>query len=232
MRKIICLLLILSVSFSLVSCGNSDGVVKETEKTSSETNKESDTTEAQSEMIQTEYENDEIHLVNFDVLYEETDNYKIYTTEDESSFRYFVYSNDGSWLDDGYGGCSGSEGVVNFTEEDKYLVLEHASMGNTVNYKYYDLDNNLVSKYFPSPCKVSGDLIAYFTYKNGDVPCLIVQDIFEPSLYYKMFEWNYSSYLFRDPSSVAFEFMNGNTELKITYLNENTNEYDMVAFDL
>ena len=231
MKRIIVLLWVLSLSFSLVSCGNSDDAVKETEK-SIETNKESDTTEAQSEIIQTANENDEIQFVNFDVLYEEADNYKIYATEDETAFKYFVYSNDGSWLDEGCGGCCGAEGIIDFAKEDKYLVLEHASMGNTVNYKYYDLDNNLVSKYFPSPCKVSGDLIAYFTYKNGDGPFLIVQDIFEPSLYYKEFEWSYPSYLFRDPSSVTFGFLNNNTELQITYLNENTNEYDTVAFDL
>lgn len=232
MRKIISLLLILSVSFCLVSCGNSDDAVKETEKKSSETNKAINTTEAQSEMIQTENENDEIQFVNFDVLYEEADNYKIYATEDETAFKYYVYSNDGSWLDEGCGGCCGAEGVIDFTKEDKYLVLEYASMLNIVSYKYYDLDRNLVSPYFSSPCKISVDLIAHFTYKNGDGPFLIVQDIFEPSLYYKEFEWDYPSYLFRDPSSVTFEFLNNNTELQITYLNENTNEYDTVVIDL
>ena len=228
MKCFVSIVLIISIAFIFSACMSLSSEPQVSEINSTDTVKP---TSSIHENITKTYV-DNIGFGVFPILYEETDNYKIYTTEDESSFRYFVYSNDGSWLDDGYGGCSGSEGVVNFTEEDKYLVLEHASMGNTVNYKYYDLDNNLVSKYFPSPCKVSGDLIAYFTYKNGDVPCLIVQDIFEPSLYYKEFEWNYSSYLFRDPSSVAFEFLNGNTELKITYLNENTNDYDTITFDL
>ena len=92
MRKIISLLLILSLSFTFASCGNSYDAVKETEKKSSETNKAVNTTEAQSEMIQTENENDEIQFVNFDVLYEEADNYKIYSTEDETAFKYYVYS--------------------------------------------------------------------------------------------------------------------------------------------
>lgn len=177
-------------------------------------------------------ENDEIKYVTFPILFEETANYKIYATEDKMAFEYYVYSNDDSLIDRGFGGYSNSDGVIDFNEEEDWLVLSLSFMMNSVHHKYYDLERGLVSRFFPEPSKISDDMIAYFIYKNGDSPFLIVQDIFEPSLYYKEFEWNYPSYLFRDSSSVTFEFLNNNTELQITYLNENSNEYDTVVYDL
>lgn len=231
MRRFLSLLLVLSLGLGLSSCGKSDGSAEDTKVTSIETSEITQAEKSHTDGAQVEDDN-ERQFVNIDILYEETDNYKIYTTEDETAFVYYVYSNSGAWLDDGYGGCCGAEGIIDFDSEEGYLVLNHSSMMNIVSYKYYELDRNLVSRYYSAPCKVSGALIAHFTYKNGDGPFLIVQDIFEPSLYYKEFEWNYPSYLYRYPSSVTFEFLNNNTELKITYLNENTNEYDTVMFDL
>jgi hypothetical protein len=150
------------------------------------------------------------------VLFEENTNYKIYTDNAQISFYYSVFDDNGNLLDEGYHGWRGSFGFS--FNEDGLLVLDYGLGGTPSMWqeRYYDVSAGRVSRFFSNPVQTHGELIVYFTTKKAhDDIILIIQNIFDASVYYKEVSGAYSHYVWAMPCTAVFS--DDSEWLSITY---------------
>ena len=152
------------------------------------------------------------YLSTLTILYKSGDNYEIYTDEGVTGFYYIVKDGHGELLDQGYHNWKGS---FDLEYQNGLLVLDYGYGGNAWDERYYDISGGRVSRVFPSPEAVSDKLVAYFVSESDGQIKLIVQDIFDSSVYYKEIVRDFSG----DVYKVHFsgEFLDNNTKLRITY---------------
>ena len=75
------------------------------------------------------------YISTLDIVYEEDDNYIIYTDERQSGYHYYVKSDDGALIDEGFHTWRGSFG---FDRKDGILVLDNGFGGPSWHRRYYD----------------------------------------------------------------------------------------------
>ena len=120
----------------------------------------------------------------FTVIEEQTDHYVIKSSNEHAGWVYEVYDNDGYLLDKGYHGYRGSFGL---SKDGNIVVLEYGFSGTHVfpRYRFYDVENGRISKFYPGPVARRGELIALLGEKEDDSVALIVQNAFDNRLDYK-----------------------------------------------
>lgn len=151
-------------------------------------------------------------LSTLEIPYKSGENYEIYTDEVRMHYHYMVKDKYGYLLDEGYTNFR----ALDFYEKNGLLVLYRS--GDLVSYseRYYDISNSRISRFFWSPVAMSDKLVAYFVSQDDGQYKLIVQDIFDPSVYYTEIQRDFSDFVFKD-NKYKGEFLNNNTKLKITY---------------
>jgi len=162
-------------------------------------------------------------------LVEENKNYKIYT--DKSGFNYFynVYNNDGKWIDTGFNGGRG----VNFEIIDDILSVRMGFGTYAFICRYYDLSANRISRFYTTPLEIGGEYIVYFITKSENdenEAVLVIQNIFDDRVYYKEIKRDFSSRVLEFYSET--EFINNNTQLKISYPTNPNDEIVTEIIDL
>jgi len=152
------------------------------------------------------------YLSSIDELFEQGKNYEIYTDKSQINYHYYVMDNDGNTIDEGYHGWRGSFG---FTEKDGILELDYGLGGPLWERRYYDVSNGRVSRFFSKPLQTSGELVAYFKRGENLNKILVIQNMFDPSKYYKEINRDFSILVMTGQGTA--EFLNDNKQLKITY---------------
>jgi hypothetical protein len=156
------------------------------------------------------------YLDSLDLPYQQDENFEIFTDESCTGFFYYVKDNNGNVMDQGYHGWRGSFGLE--FNQGGILMLEYGLGGTPSQWqrRYYDVSNGRVSRFFSKPMQTHDELVAYFTWKeeDGDL-VLVIQNMFDPSVYYKEVERDFSLYVYTMPSTA--EFLDNGTKLSITY---------------
>lgn len=203
------------------------------ESSATETEEPSSTDSSENLGLSSKYIIDENGIVmnyidTLDIIYEEDDNYVIYTDEIQSGYQYYVKNDDGALIDEGFHTWRGSFG---FDRKDGILVLDNGFGGPSWHRRYYDTASGRVSRFFYKPVQTSNELVAYFTSKGEDATIvLVVQNMFDPAVYYKEFQGNFSGMVFRDHSTG--EFLDNDTKLKVHFWTEPNDEEATEIFDL
>jgi hypothetical protein len=143
----------------------------------------------------------------------ENKNYKIYEDKSGFNYSYTVFNNEGEILDSGFN-TSG----IKFAFNNKLLELQIDAGTYATIYRYYDLVNSRVSKYYVTPLGIGGEYVAYFkntTTENKDNIFLVIQNIFDKNIYYKEIKRDFSSMVLGGETPT--EFINNNTQIKISY---------------
>lgn len=166
-------------------------------------------------------------LNTYDILFEKGNNYEVYTDEEQTGFHYFVMDNNGILMDEGYHNWRGS---FSFNTVDNILQLNYGYGGNLWDERYYDVATGRVSRFFPRPLQTHGETVAYFAVTQNEEIILTVQNMFDPSHFYKEFRRNFSDMVIRGECKA--EFLNDGCQLKVTYWKNPNDEEVMEIFEL
>ena len=158
-----------------------------------------------------------------DVLYEQSENYKILTDANQTGYLYNVQDNNGNLLDIGYHSYRGSFG---FSLKNDILTLDYGAGGPTWYERYYDVNNGRVSRFFEQPIATSKEMVAYFTIKDDNEIVLVVQNMFDTATYYRAFTGDFSNDVFK--TKVKGEFSEDNTCLTVSY-QTNSEKFQMTT---
>jgi hypothetical protein len=149
-------------------------------------------------------------------LFEESENYRIYTGKGGLIYYYEVVNNTEELIDQGYHGWRGG---IELTVIDDNMLELRQSFGGAPPFwqkRFYDVSNSRVSRFFPNPVENHGELIAYFRYTDNSAGyVLVIQNAFDPSIYYKEIERDFSLFVITKPSTA--EFLDDGKKLSITY---------------
>lgn len=140
-------------------------------------------------------------------------NYKVYTDESGLNYYYKVYNNIGECIDSGF-----HTGEITFECIDNILSMKMGFGTYAFICRYYDLSTSRVSRFYTTPLEISGEYIAYFTKKTKNDEnniILVIQNIFDEKVYYQEIKRDFSSKVLDLYSET--EFINNNTQLKISY---------------
>lgn len=155
-------------------------------------------------------------------------NYKVYTDESGFNYYYKVYNNIGECIDSGF-----HTGEITFECIDNILSVKMGFGTYAFICRYYDLSTSRVSRFYTTPLEISGEYIAYFTknHKNDENSIiLVIQNIFDEKVYYQEIKRAFSSKVLDLYSET--EFINNNTQLKISYLINSSDEIITEVIDL
>lgn len=158
-------------------------------------------------------------------LIEENQNYKIYTDKSGLNYFYNVYDNSGECIDRGF-----HIREIRFEITDEILSVRMGFGTYSFKCRYYNSNTSQISRFYDNPLEISGNYITYFKSKNDEDIVLIVQDIFDKTVYYKEFERNFSPVVLNVYSET--EFINNNKQLKISYPINQSNEIITEIIDL
>ena len=137
----------------------------------------------------------------FKTIIKEDTNFTIYTSEEYSADFYKIYDNKGHLLDEGFHPWRGS---LDITKSDNIVTLEYGLGGNsTPRYRFYDVENGKVSRFFDGPIKTKDNLIACFDTRDS-VTYLTVQDIFDADAYYCEFTGNFDVHIYLSCTEIVF----------------------------
>lgn len=231
MRKVLIIFIIIQLIFTVSCDHNSENIELEstTEKTLETVTPPQLTDEDY------EYDDSDIRDIKYGYYYslneliDSGENYEIYSDADRTGYRYVIKDNFGDVIDEGYHDFS----AFDISYEGNYLVLMYGYGGNQHNKRYYDVETGNVSRFFFKPVAVSDELIAYFRLSNEDEKrILVVQDIFDSSVYYKEIERDFAIRVVLDECEA--EFLNDGKSLKLKYwVHENKQDIEKVEiFDL
>ena len=153
------------------------------------------------------------YMDTLDQMIEKGDNYEIFSDEARTGYYYRVVDNYGSPIDYGYHDWRGSFG---FNTICSILELEYGFGGPVWYRRYYDVSNGRVSRFFSKPVDTYGELVAsYVDERNGDGFILVIQNMFDPSIYYQEIERDFSIFVYTMPSTA--EFLDDGKRLRVTY---------------
>ena len=164
----------------------------------------------------------------FNKLIAEEKNFRVFSAESDKGFYYEILDNNGSVFDEGF--CSWKYNGLMYLDENT-LCLKYGTGGmGMFAAKYFDLHNRRVSRTFYSPWGAENDLVAYFISKE-DQNILVVQDIFDPSGYYKEFySDSFGLSIYTDRGAVEFDFEK--QQITVMYSLYPNYEDTVITFDL
>ena len=192
-KSILCMVCTGAVVVTLTSCSRSAYSAKEnpikTESSTIETaeqtlDKSTDETITSQDSLRDKY----AFFDSFDIVYEETENYKLLTNSENTGYCYYVYGNSGDLLDYGYHDYRD----CGFKFKEGNLVYHNAGLTFAWYERYYDLENERVSKLYYRPLDTHANLVAYYGKNNDGKTVLIICDMFDKQTYYREFERNFS----------------------------------------
>lgn len=122
---------------------------------------------------------------SFTETYKEDKNFLITKSDEYAGDFYEIYDNYGNLLDKGYHGWRGS---FDISKNGDIITLEYGFGGTNVfpKYRFYDVANSMVSRYYDGPVDIYGSNVAFFKEENGKV-VLAVQNMFDSTEYYREF---------------------------------------------
>lgn len=167
------------------------------------------------------------YMFSIEMLFYEGKNYKIYSDSQQTGFHYYVNDNNGEIIDEGYHSWRGK---LEFEYSNELLVLDYGFGGSEWQRRYYDVAIGSVSRFFYKPIAENGNLVAYFsTDDKTNKTVLIIQDIFNPDLFYKSVERDFSNRIAREECSGEFI---DDYNLKLTYRPEENQSFITEIIDL
>ena len=218
-RLFICFLLSL---FLFSACQSSPNSTNHSESTSMNA-----TVTTDSNMTTTS--SDSVHM---DIAYEyelqqKTEHFELYGADNGGACYYTVVADSGIILDWSY---DTQWYRIEFSEEDSVGCLKQFSGGPTCSYRFYDFVNERVSRIYENPFTRNGNLVATIE-TRGDELVLLVQDMFDPSVYQAVFreDWIVPFLVIQN---AKIEFIENNTKLKVSYLEDETNLNKTVVLEL
>ena len=102
--------------------------------------------------------------------------------------------------------------------EDGILVLNDGAGGIPPLWgeRYYDVSNGRVSRFYFNPVKTYNELVVHYSEKKeSGESILIIQNMFDPSIYYKEIERDFALANWSIPDTA--EFIDAGKKLRITY---------------
>jgi hypothetical protein len=130
-----------------------------------------------------------------------------------------------------------SGGTVEFSLIDNRIVEYHLSLSTGIDtFFYYDLEQNVMSEYFDSVKEIRGTKVVYITMDNH-IPKLIIQDLFNESLYRKEIIRDFSP--IANPNDIitnaeffvvyllAFSYISGEDYIEVTEI-INLSDYTLI----
>lgn len=162
----------------------------------------------------------------FPNLYTKGEQYEVYTDNDGTGYYYIIYNIQQKIIDEGY--CSWKFNAIE--QKDNLLELSYGTSGGPIfNARYYDLENDRVSRLFTMPLATSKDLVSYFGTDETGIK-LVVQNIFDSSAYYvEFYDKSFSASVFLTRGSALFT--EENQQITVTYPTE-TGEMMAKTFEL
>lgn len=140
-------------------------------------------------------------------------NYKITATKksDHTDYHYLVYNNNGKIMFE-----ETIDIKVDFSYISSDILRRHNGGGNVSQYKYFNLNDNLVSQIYDNPSLVENGKIVYMTYEDDKIK-LIISDLFDKSKFYKEYNRDFSPVAAPYNALVDAKFIDS-SKLQITYL--------------
>lgn len=152
-------------------------------------------------------------LDGIDIVYKQDKNYKILSNEEHTIFHYLIRDDSGYIVDEGYHNQRGS---FDIHQNGELLTMNYGYGGNVFYERYYDIANGTISRFFENPIASSNELVAYFIVKDSNKGIvLIIQNKFDPKIYYKEIVREFSDFVIKD--IVEADFLENNTKIRISY---------------
>lgn len=208
MKKCTHLLLIILLTLSLCSCDSIPSILGTQNDSLNHSRYEG-------------YNQFDYYIDSINIEYKKDKNFIIYTDANQTGYIYIIKNNYGEQIDFGYHNYRGSFDIY---EKSGLLVLDYGFGGNSWQERYYDVEQGRVSRFFQNPLATYNENISYFIINPDNQNIyLVIQNIFNPSIYYEEILWEYSSTVFR--AQPKAQFLQNGTKLKISYYDETTNEF-------
>lgn len=170
---------------------------------------------------------DSVHMDIVHELQQKTEHFELYGADNGGACFYRVVADSGISLDWSH---DTQWYRIEFSEEDSVGCLKQFSGGPTCSYRFYDFVNERVSRIYNNPFTRNGNLVATIE-TRGDELVLLVQDMFDPSVYQAVFreDWIVPFLVIQN---AKIEFIENNTKLKVSYLEDETNLNKTVVLEL
>lgn len=159
-----------------------------------------------------------VHLDKTYTLCDVSDYYELYCGEEAAGYYFKIFDKNGHFIDSGYHTSTTDISIVG----DYIQLWYSAGMSNRM-VKYYDIEKDKVSRLYNNPLDIHNELVVFASIVNNK-ECFIVQNIFDKSQFYQIYEMN------PIPSSaLAFEacFID-DTHIQISYLIANDETYTAI----
>ncbi len=188
MKKCIVFLLVLTFIFSFTGCTSEKPIGETSSDLSMEHNAYYNTFDDFERTFTTVEKNDS--------------NYVIKSSEEYAGNFYEIYDNNGDLLDYGFHDCRGSFYI---SKQNNIVTLEYGFGGSNVqpDYRFYDVEQSKVSRYFNGPIAVKDETIAYFNI-IGEKASLIVQNIFDVDKAYQEFWGKFDKFILMKITEISF----------------------------
>ena len=155
------------------------------------------------------------YIVNYyntlNKVVDDDNNYQVFSDERGINQRYYVFDNYGNLLDEGYN----SNGIEFIKNENIMTLVFHVDGNALERYRYYDLENGKVSRFYTNSLCTYNERIVYFTKDKNDDIVLIVRNMFDSSAFYKEIRRNFSNLVLLSDSPA--EFIGNGSKLRISY---------------
>jgi hypothetical protein len=170
-------------------------------------------------------------LADFPFAHESGDNFEVFVDTDDAflpTYHYRVWDNNGDLINESYHAWGSFD--ISETESEGILTVRLGYGFSSWRHRYYDVANGRVSRLFCKPVATHGERVAYFRITDDGHITLIVQNMFEPSIYREEIDRNFSGMVIRGFSEA--EFIENGNRLKITYWIEPNDDEVTEVIDL
>jgi hypothetical protein len=170
-------------------------------------------------------------LADFPFLYKSGENYEVFIDTDDAflpTYHYRIWDNNGDLIDESY--HDWRTFGISETESEGILVVKLGGGFSSWHHRYYDVTNGRVSRLFYKPVATHGEIVAYFKIADDGHITLIIQNMFEPSIYYEEIDRNFSGMVIR--GFCEAEFIENGNRLRITYWIEPNDDEITEVIDL
>jgi hypothetical protein len=155
------------------------------------------------------------HNLNSDVI-SSGENFAVYdiTKDNQPEYRYEIYNQKGKTVESIT--VWKAQPVIRYLDNSTILSIRTGVGTGTSQHRYYDFRRDIFSEVFESVKLEKNGTIAFMIWDDGGIK-LVIRDIFDESIFYREFEFDFSPVANSADALLQIDFLDENA-VKILYL--------------